>query len=568
MKAVLDISAVQELASRVAGRITGSDVKVLVAATGSVLADTAVNHARQFMMSKEGNLLARRFRPAEIVARRDGPRSGYLLGEGEAYGVKPTGEQVLGYARSAGKGEFRDLPAFEGLGWAVVVGQDKAPAFAALGELAAVQEALVGQRRSLQGVLFGLVAVAATGIVGLGAVLARGISVPIGELSRAARAVSAGNLDVRVPVRSEDEIGQLSATFNDTVVRLRALVQTEAERDEERRKREELQRNVTRFLDTVTEIAQGDLTRRGEVTADVLGNVVDAINVMVDELAGTIADVREVAQQVAGSAGEMIATVEHMGLGAQAQAREAVAVSAAMEDLAASVRRVAGHAEASATSARQALDGAQKGEEAVRASLAGMQRIRGEVQAISKKVKTLADRALEISEFVNTIDEIASQTNLVALNAAIEAAGAGEAGARFAVVAEEVRKLADRSARAAREIVTVIKTIQTETQEAVVAMEDGTREVETGFRVTVQAGDRLREIGEVAQRSAGLAGDISEATQQQVRRAESAAAAVQSIAGIAVETEKGMGEARKAMDRLVRVAEELTRGLSRFRLPA
>jgi methyl-accepting chemotaxis protein len=568
MKAVLDISSVQALATRLAAKVPGTDVKIAVAGTGFLVADTAVQHARQFIMSKDGNLLAKHFRAAEVVAQRNGGRSGYLLGPSESHGTKPAVEQVIGYARSAGKGEFKDLPEFEGLGWAIIVGQEKDRAFAALGELTKVQGELVGQRRSMQGLVIGLVIIAAAGIVGLGAVLARNISIPIQDLSQAAQSVSAGNLDVQVPVRSQDEIGRLSVTFNETVVRLRSLVRTESERDDERRKREELQRNVARFLDTATEIARGDLTKRGEVTADVLGNVVDAINVMVEELATIIADVRQAAQHVSANANEMISTIEHMSLGAQTQAREAVAVSGAMDDLTGSVRQVAEHAESSATAARSTRDAAQKAEEAVRATLTGMQRIRGEVQGISKRIKTLADRSLEISEIVNTIDEIAAQTNLVALNAAIEAAGAGEAGLRFAVVADEVRKLADRSARAAREIVTVIKTIQSETQEAVIAMEDGTREVETGHRITVQAGERLREIDETSQRSASLAGDISQATHQQVRRAESAAATVQSIAGIAIETEKGMAEARRTMDQLTRLAEDLATSLARFRLPA
>jgi methyl-accepting chemotaxis protein len=568
MKAVLDISAVQGLASRVAASIAGADVKVMVAATGALVADTVVEHARPYIMAKEGNLLAKGFRPAQLVSDAGGPRSGFLLGPAETHGTRPAVEQVIGYARGAGKGEFKDLPGFEGLGWAVIVGQEKQQAFAALAELARVQVALAGQRQLLPGIMLGLLAAAAAAIVAVGAVLARNISVPIRELGAAAQTLSTGNLDVEVPVRSGDEIGQLSTTFNETVVKLRSLVRTEAERDEERRRREELQRNITRFLDVSMEIARGDLTRRGEVTADVLGNVVDSINVMVDELALVIGEVRQAALQVSANASEMITTVEHLSLGAQSQAREAVGVSASVDDLTGSVRRVAEHAEASATAARLTLEAAQKGEEAVRGSLAGMQRIRAEVQGIAKKVKGLADRSLEISEILGTIEEIAAQTNLVALNAAIEAAGAGEAGVRFAVVADEVRKLADRSARAARDIEAVVKTIQAETQEAVVAMEDGTREVEAGHHVTVQTGDRLREIGEFSQRSAGLAGDISQATHQQVRTVESTAAAVQAIASIAVETDKGMAEARRTMDQLVRLADALTTNLSRFKLQA
>jgi len=399
-----------------------------------------------------------------------------------------------------------------------------------------------------------------------GVVFAHHITKPVTQVVRVAERVGQGDLSRLAIVTSRDEIGQLATTFNDTVVRLRSLVQTEAERDEERRKREELQRNITRFLDIATEIARGDLTRRGQVTSDVLGSVVDAINVMVEELATLIDDVREAAHQVLTSATEMIGAMETTAGGAQTQSREAVGVSDAMEALTRSMRRVAEDAEASAAAANLTLESATKGEGAVRASLSGMQRIRGEVQGISKKVKSLADRSLEISEIVNTIEDISSQTNLLALNAAIEAAGAGEFGLRFAVVAEEVRKLAERSGKAAKDIVVLIKAVQAETQQAVVAMEGGTREVEAGFKVTVEAGERLHQIGEISQKSAALARDISQTTQEQVRDVESGAVAVQSIAGVAVETEKAVLETRKTMDQVVRVAQSLTSSLSRFKL--
>ena len=423
----------------------------------------------------------------------------------------------------------------------------------------------VAAARSGRGLLlvFGGVALFA---VLAGVVFAHHITKPVTQVVRVAERVGQGDLSRLAIVTSRDEIGQLATTFNDTVVRLRSLVQTETERDEERRKREELQRNITRFLDIATEIARGDLTRRGQVTSDVLGSVVDAINVMVEELATLIDDVRQAAHQVLTSATEMIGAMETTAGGAQTQSREAVGVSDAMEALTRSMRRVAEDAEASAAAANLTLESATKGEDAVRASLSGMQRIRGEVQGISKKVKSLADRSLEISEIVNTIEDISSQTNLLALNAAIEAAGAGESGLRFAVVAEEVRKLAERSGKAAKDIVVLIKAVQTETQQAVVAMEDGTREVEAGFKVTVEAGERLHQIGEISQKSAALARDISQTTQEQVRDVESGAVSVQSIAGVAVETEKAVLETRKTMDQVVRVAQALTSSLSRFKL--
>lgn len=566
MKAVLDITAVQDLATRTAAKIPGTDVKVVVGPNGNLIADTAVKHAKKYIMSKDGNLLARRFKPADLLAQGKGVRSGYLLGTSESFGLAPAVDQVIGYSRGAGKGEFTDLPAFDGLGWGVIVGQEKKLAFASLGELEKVQSTLVSQRRYLQGLVIAVTLLATGAIVAFGAVLGRRISVPIRELSDAAEQVSTGDLNVQVAVRSSDEVGQLAETFNQTVTRLKGLVQTEAERDEERRRREDLQRNITRFLDTAMEIAKGDLTKRGEVTSDVLGSVVDAINVMVDEIGVILTDVRHAAQQVSGGANEMIVAMGQIASGAQAQSREAMGVSSAMEELTLSVRQVAASAEASAKAAQFTLDAAQRGEHAVRDSLAGMQRIRGEVQSISRKIKSLADRSLEISEIVNTIEEIAAQTNLLALNAAIEAAGAGEAGLRFAVVADEVRKLAERSAGAAKDIVVLIKNIQTETQEAVVAMEEGTREVEVGYKVTVSAGDSLQEIGGISQKSAELAQDISLATQQQVRGVESVALAVQSIAGVAVQTEQGVLETRKTMDQLVKLADELLVALSRFRL--
>jgi methyl-accepting chemotaxis protein len=399
-----------------------------------------------------------------------------------------------------------------------------------------------------------------------GVFFAHHITKPVTQVVRAAERVGQGDLTRLVTVSSRDEIGQLAATFNDTIVRLRSQVQTESERDDERHKREELQRNIMRFLDTATEIARGDLTRRGQVTSDVLGSVVDAINVMVEELATLIEGVREAAQQVLTSSTEMMGTMEATAGGAQTQSREAVAVSGTMETLTRSMRQVAENAEQSATSADLTLESAQKGEHAVRASLSGMQKIRGEVQGISKKVKNLADRSLEISEIVTTIEDISSQTNLLALNAAIEAAGAGEAGLRFAVVAEEVRKLAERSGKAAKDIVLLIKSVQTETQQAVVAMEEGTREVEAGYRVTVEAGERLRQIGEISQKTAALAREISQAAQEQVHDVEGGAVAVQSIAGVAVETEKAALETRKTMDQVVRVAQALTSSLARFKL--
>ena len=315
------------------------------------------------------------------------------------------------------------------------------------------------------------------------------------------------------------------------------------------------------------EIAQGDLSRRGEVTPDVLGNVVDSINVMVEEIAALLADVRHAALRVAASANEMIGATDQMAGGAQAQARESTSVS--RHDGGDEPRRARGRdqAESAAGAARQTLEAARKGDQAVRDSLAGMQRIRGEVQVIAKKIKGLGDRSLEISAIVNLIEELASHTNLLALNAAIEAAGAGEAGLRFGVVADEIRKLAERAAKATKDVAVLIRTVQAETQEAVMAMEEGTREVEAGYQVTIRAeeppqGDRRH--------SAPRPPSWPRVSRGQHRAGPTAWRAspgpCSSIAQVAVNTEQAVLQTRKTVEDLVKLADELTRSLSRFKL--
>ena len=471
------------------------------------------------------------------------------------HATRPQVQQVA-YAdpRTGGERDVVDIgmPVRGGKLGTVRVGMDKA-----------VVSATALQAGNFLLLVFGGIAAAA---LLAGVIFAQRITRPVNALMAGAERVGRGDLSQLVPVTSRDEIGQMTLTFNESIVRLRALVQSEADRDEERRKREDLQQNIIKFLDTAVEIGKGDLTRRGEVTWDVLGNVVDAINLMVEEIATVVGDVREAALRVTAGSQDTIKLTGELSVASQAQTRDAASVTHSMSDVMTSVRQVAASADQSAQAAHQVLQAASKGEEAVRNSLASMQQIRSEVQTISKKIKSLGDRSLEISDIVNTIQDIAAQTHLLALNASIEAAGAGEAGLRFSVVADEVRKLAERATQATRDIGTLIKGVQVETQEAVVAMESGTREVETGYEVSLRAEEALQEIGKISQSSSELAAEISRASQQQVRGAEAMAGAVEAIAGAAVKTEQGVQQSRTNVEQLSRLAEELTVKLSRFKL--
>jgi len=225
-------------------------------------------------------------------------------------------------------------------------------------------------------------------------------------------------------------------------------------------------------------------------------------------------------------------------------------------------------AQLSAEAARQALAASERGQQAVLQTLDGMQSIRREVQGVARRIKTLGERSLEIQDIVDTISRLSSQTNLLALNAAIEAAGAGAAGSRFAIVADEVRKLADSSAQATARIATLIKTVQIEIQEVVTSVEDGTREVEQGYRVAGTAGEQLRELGRLAQEAAAFSERIRQATGEQVQQVEQMNRAVQDIEQVATQSSDSVAGGRSAAEELQRLAGQLDALLTRFRLPA
>lgn len=389
---------------------------------------------------------------------------------------------------------------------------------------------------------------------------------PIDQLVHLSDRIGRGDLNQLASINTKDEIGFLGRSFNDTILQLRDLVQTQDERDAERREREELQTNVTAFLNVAMDIADGDLTKRGRVTEDVLGNVVDAINLVIEEISYLLLDVQSAATSVNQGASGMIQITEAITESAETQTTEASNVSQAVQEVTSSIRRMADNAEASAQAARQTLQASQQGQNAVNNTLDGMQGIRREVQSIAKRVKSLGDRSLEISEIIETISHISSQTNLLALNAAIEAAGAGEAGGRFAIVADEVRKLAEDSAMATQRIAGLIKNVQSEVQEVVIMVEAGTNQVETGYRVANEAGERLREISEIAKQSSQLAQVISQATQDQVNKVESVDRAVQSIKAIADGSQDQVLRGREASEELLQLSQQLTESLSRFRL--
>ncbi|MHA0036059.1 methyl-accepting chemotaxis protein [Deinococcus sp. PESE-13] len=394
--------------------------------------------------------------------------------------------------------------------------------------------------------------------------LLRSILRPLEQLTSASKQLASGNLAVKLPVTSNDEFGTLASSFNEAATQLRVSAErTEQERVEAQR----LQNNIGQFLDVTMDIAEGDLTKRGVVTEDILGNVVDSINLMTDELAATLQQVQAASASVSGGSKQMLGTTEAIQQGAQLTAAEAQRVAEQVSQITATIRQMAQNAQTSAQTAREALLASQQGQEALQETLGGMQNIRREVQQVSKRIKTLGDRSLEIQEIVDTISQIARRTNLLALNASVEAAGAGDAGGRFGAVADEIRQLATTSAQATTRIAGLIKSVQAEVQDVIVEAEEGTREVEQGYRIAGSAGQRLQDIGELTERSAQLAESIAASTQEQVQSVERVNAAVQQIAEVAQRSESAVQQGRSTAQQLEDLARQLDTSLARFRLP-
>jgi twitching motility protein PilJ len=389
--------------------------------------------------------------------------------------------------------------------------------------------------------------------------LAHFFSKNLAHIAQVTQSAAAGNVQARAKITSKDEFGQLAASFNAMLDRNSTLMTSESERDE-------MQKRLMGFLVLLSDASKGDLTKRGEVTADVFGNMADGFNLMIQRFAQLMKQVREAAVRVNQSAGVLRDNADQMTTTAKQQADESVKTLGAVEQLSLQMRQVAETASASSESAKQVLLATERGRVAVQATVQDMQGIRSSMQGMSKQVKALGDRSVEISQIVSTIRDIANQTNLLALNAAIEAAGAGEAGVRFAVVADQVGKLAGSSTQATREIADLVKVIQTETHDAVVAMYQETQAVEAGSASALRTGEVFKEISEIAQRSSELAETIASAAVNQTVSTDKVGRSIKDFAGGAIETQKATDSARMTVEDMAKLAEGLTSSVAQFKL--
>ncbi|MGA9342382.1 MAG: methyl-accepting chemotaxis protein [Rhodanobacteraceae bacterium] len=325
---------------------------------------------------------------------------------------------------------------------------------------------------------------------------------------------------------------------------------------------------ILRLLDEMGSLAEGDLTVKATVTEDITGAIADSVNFAVEALRSLVTTINETAVQVSAAAQETQATAMHLADAAKHQAQQITSASAAINDIASSIDDVSKNSSDSAEVAQRSVAIAAKGAAMVRQTIQGMDSIRDQIQETAKRIKRLGESSQEIGTIVELINDIAEQTNILALNAAIQAASAGEAGRGFAVVADEVQRLAERASNATKRIETLVQTIQSDTHEAVSSMEQTTSEVVSGARLAEDAGTALGEIEGVSNDLAELIKNISAAARQQSGAATSISSTMHSIQEITTQTSVGASQTAESIGNLAQLASNLRRSVADFKLPA
>jgi twitching motility protein PilJ len=333
------------------------------------------------------------------------------------------------------------------------------------------------------------------------------------------------------------------------------------------RQNERNQQAILRLLDELGSLADGDLTVQATVTEDITGAIADSINYAIEALRDLVLTINETAIKVDGAAKQTQATASHLASASETQSKQVADATESIARMAASVEAVSGDAERGADVARHSVDVAHKGGEAVRRTIEGMNAIRETIQDTSKRIKRLGESSQEIGNIVELINDIAEQTNILALNASIQASMAGEAGRGFAVVADEVQRLAERAANATRQIEVLVKTIQSDTNEAVISMERSTTDVVGGALLAENAGAALDEIESVSNQIANLVQNISRTARDQATAAGDITRNMNVLREVSAQTAEATGATSASIGKLAELATQLRNSAAGFRLP-
>ena len=443
------------------------------------------------------------------------------------------------------------LAAVGRLGWTVVLRQKASEAFSAVRTV------------TLWNMILGFVITAL--ILLFVAIFTRRLISPLKELTGLAQKISRGNLSETTDVQTNDEIGVLANAFNDAVVNLRvAIEEIESRTQDTEKSSADLQKNIMGFLDVMIEVSEGDLTQRGTVTEDALGNVVDATNLMVEEIGILLGDVQHTARDVGKGANDMISTSALIAKSNETRVDTANRLAEGLKIIANSMQTASKNVSESAQTAKNTLLAAEQGGQAVKDSLEGMDNIREQVDTIATRMGELNVSSKEISEVTDAIHNISSQVSLLALHASLEAAGAGKAGERFSVVATEVAQLADDSSQLSDKVSKLIKGVQEDIAEVTNLVRGGKEEVEDGHELATETGKQLEDIGRIAQRSAELAQEVDQQIAQQAKRLNSINKGLQNMNATGLQSQEVVEQGRQFAENLRGRSQTLLERLGRF----
>jgi twitching motility protein PilJ len=369
--------------------------------------------------------------------------------------------------------------------------------------------------------------------------------------------------------------GQLSMAYMFGAISLLVLflLGMQVYRDQEKRRKHAETENrsnqeaILRLLDEIGNLADGDLTTYATVTEDFTGAIADSVNYTIDALRDMVTTINETSGHVSSAAQQTQETAQHLTEASIHQAEEITSATSAINEMAVSIDEVSKNSQNTTKMALKSVDFAKKGGATVRRNIEGMDRIRETIQETSKRIKRLGESSQEIGDIVELINDIAEQTNILALNAAIQAAMAGEAGRGFAVVADEVQRLAERSSNATKQIEALVKTIQTDTNEAVISMEQSTAGVVNGARLAEESGEALGQIMKVSDDLSSLIQNISASARQQSKAASNISETMHVIQEITTQTSAGTNQTSASIGNLTTLADEMSDSVAGFKLP-
>jgi len=391
--------------------------------------------------------------------------------------------------------------------------------------------------------------------------LSWGLTTQVNHIMALFGEIGIGNFEARAPVTSRDELGSMAISLNAMLDNTLSLIQSSEERDA-------MQDSIMHLLEEISGLAQGDLTKRANVTEDFTGAIADSFNDMAEQIGAVVRNVKDVTFQVTDTSREVSNSTEELAGTSEMQAAQVSEAISAIHEMAKSIQQVAENASQCTRVSDESTGNAKDGAEAVQNTNRAMESIREHVQETARAIKRLGESSQEIGNIVQLINDIADRTSILALNASIQAAMAGDAGRGFAVVAEEVQRLAERSTNATKQIDTLIKNIQGEISEAGTSMEESIQRVVEGSALADDAHAKLRDIENITTRLGELIQSISEASKQQAEASETITKTMEDIGDVSSKTSSASRETALSMKNLAEMSDQLNESVAVFRLEA